>query len=216
MFEFLSDYAWIFQRMGAAFLIGLIVGWEREIRNKPAGLRTMMLICMGACVFTMVSDVVTGNNVDRTRIAAQIATGVGFIGAGSIMRSRKAVYGLTTAADIWMASALGMACGFGRFDIAFIGGLAGLLVLLVFQEVAHSISHSHMARVYRLSTKNPNLSFAEIELLFREAHLRILRKKCYQEGDEYVFAFKAVGHVDRHLSFREKLLHLPDLMLRRR
>ena len=110
-----STEVWeISQRVAMAMVIGVLVGLEREVRDKPAGLRTIVLISVGACVFALVSEKMGGPGTDRTRIAAQIVTGVGFLGAGAILREARAVYGLTTAATIWMAAALGMACGFGR------------------------------------------------------------------------------------------------------
>ena len=102
----------VIYRTAAAVLVGTLVGVEREFRDKPAGLRTLVLISLGACVFSMVSLVISGPMVDQTRIAAQVVTGVGFLGAGSILRSTKAVYGLTTAASIWMVAALGMVLAF--------------------------------------------------------------------------------------------------------
>ena len=95
------------------------MGVERELRGHPAGIKTMGLISIGACMFTALGLLpVFGKNVDPTRIAAQIVTGVGFLGAGAIMRQGDDVRGLTTAASIWVAASLGMAVGFGYFAVA--------------------------------------------------------------------------------------------------
>jgi putative Mg2+ transporter-C (MgtC) family protein len=102
-----------------ALAVGLMIGAERELRGHPAGLRTMALISAGSCMFTglgLIPDF--GKTVDPTRIAAQIVTGVGFLGAGSILRQGELVRGLTTAASIWVAASLGMAVGFGYFYVA--------------------------------------------------------------------------------------------------
>ena len=96
-----------------------MLGAEREFRGHPAGLRTMALISTGACLFTALGLLPEfGGRVDPTRIAAQIVTGVGFLGAGSILRQGEEVRGLTTAASIWVTASIGMAVGFGYFYVA--------------------------------------------------------------------------------------------------
>jgi putative Mg2+ transporter-C (MgtC) family protein len=100
-------------------VLGLVLGVEREYRGHPAGLKTMTLISVGACMFTGLGLMpLSGSSVDPTRIAAQIVTGVGFLGAGAILREGGDVHGLTTAASIWVAAALGMAAGFGYYVVA--------------------------------------------------------------------------------------------------
>ncbi|MBA7649460.1 Protein SrpB [subsurface metagenome] len=113
----------------AAFL-GAAVGLERELSGKSAGLRTNILICLGAAIFTIISkrmvDVTEGST---TRIAAQILTGVGFLGAGALIQDRRGVHGLTTAATIWLVASIGMACGAGFHDLAAISTLIVIVVL---------------------------------------------------------------------------------------
>ncbi len=101
-------------------LCGILVGGERQRREKPAGLRTLVLVCLGSAVFTMTSFVFTSNTGDSGRVAAQIVTGIGFLGAGVILHGRRVVSGVTTAAIIWVAAAIGMAVGAGYA----LGGLA--------------------------------------------------------------------------------------------
>jgi putative Mg2+ transporter-C (MgtC) family protein len=113
----------------AAFLGGMI-GLEREVKRKPAGLRTQMFICFGAAMFTILSDRLAGNwGGDHTRIAAQIIPGIGFIGAGSIMQSRGAVTGLTTAATLFVVASIGMAVGGGLYLPAIFATIVILLAL---------------------------------------------------------------------------------------
>jgi putative Mg2+ transporter-C (MgtC) family protein len=121
----------IAKRLLLAALIGGVLGFERELRQKSAGLRTNILIAVGAAVFTVLSvEMATGFNADPARIAAQIITGVGFLGAGAIMRTdRGAIHGLTTAATVWVNASLGMAAGAGRYRLAMIGALITALVL---------------------------------------------------------------------------------------
>jgi len=117
-------------RLIAAIAAGALIGLERELADKPAGFRTNILICLGAAVFTLVSVRMGGEgSADRTRIAAQIVSGVGFLGAGAIIQLRGAVVGLTTAATIWAVASLGMAFGAGEFALGAVGTLltAGIL-----------------------------------------------------------------------------------------
>ena len=130
-------------RLSVALILGFSLGLERELTNKYAGLRTHILVCMGACVFTLLSiygfpTFASGDNViidqatgvrDTARIAAQIVTGIGFIGAGTVLRNGPMVFGLTTAATLWMAASIGMACGAGMFDIAVISTVLSVAVL---------------------------------------------------------------------------------------
>lgn len=92
---------------------GLLIGWEREMANKPAGLRTFAFVALGSSVFTLASTLAAGADGDRGRITAQIVTGIGFIGAGAVFRSGKFVSGLTTAAGIWTTGAIGVIFGLG-------------------------------------------------------------------------------------------------------
>ena len=109
-------------------MIGVALGTEREYRGHPAGIRTMALIAVGSCMFTAMGLLPEfGSRVDPTRIAAQIVTGVGFLGAGSILRQGEYVRGLTTAASIWVVASLGMAVGYGYFVIA---GFTAVVVVI--------------------------------------------------------------------------------------
>ena len=96
-----------------AICCGIVVGNERQRREKPAGLRTLTLVCLGSAVFTMMSFAFTSTTGDSGRVAAQIVTGIGFLGAGVILHGRRAISGMTTAALIWMTAAIGMAVGAG-------------------------------------------------------------------------------------------------------
>src|SRR6202046_5422069 len=110
-----------------ALLLGAVIGIERELSDKAAGLRTHILICIGSCLFMIVSKNFTGViNADPTPIAAQIVTGIGFLGAGAIMHEGERVVGLTTAATIWVVAAIGMAVGVGNYRI---GGFTTVVTL---------------------------------------------------------------------------------------
>jgi putative Mg2+ transporter-C (MgtC) family protein len=122
-----------------ALLFGAVVGLEREIHGKSAGLRTNILICVGAAIFTMVSKQMAGANDSHTRIAAQVVTGVGFLGAGAIIQDRGGVHGLTTAASIWLVASIGMACGAHYYYLALIGTVLTIGVLLGLTPVTKAI-----------------------------------------------------------------------------
>ena len=124
-----------------AVIFGGAVGLEREISGKSAGLRTNLLICLGAAVFTIISKQMGGTQTDSmTRIAAQIVTGVGFLGAGAIIQDRGGVHGLTTAATIWLVASIGMACGAGYLKLAGITTLIALIVLIVLGQLARNLA----------------------------------------------------------------------------
>ena len=123
-----------------AGLCGAVIGLEREISGKPAGLRTTVLICVGSCLFVILSYVMAwdddGSQIgDPARIAAQIVTGIGFLGAGAIIQSRGSVIGLTTAATIWVTASIGMAIGIGYYPLAVVTTLIILFVLLGLRRV---------------------------------------------------------------------------------
>lgn len=116
-----------------ALLLGALVGIEREFRHKPAGLRTHILVCMGSCLFVSVWIDMIGISMDSAaRLAAGVATGLGFIGAGNIMAERTGtVHGLTTAATIWMVGAIGVCTALGGYALATIASIITVIVLLI-------------------------------------------------------------------------------------
>ena len=126
-------YLDVFFRLGAAVLSGAVIGFDREIRNKPAGLRTLMLVSLGSAVFTVTG--IGGGAVDdsTSRVIQGIVTGIGFLGAGTIIRGKteESVRGLTTAASVWVSAAIGVACGLAYWPLVLLASLFGLLVLVM-------------------------------------------------------------------------------------
>src|SRR6476661_8846487 len=117
-------------RLSVAAALGGAIGLERELRERGAGLRTHLVVCVGSALFTLVSAYAfVGPHVDPTRIAAQIVSGIGFLGAGAIIRQGLSVRGLTTAATLWLVAAIGMASGAGYYDAAIISTVGALLTL---------------------------------------------------------------------------------------
>lgn len=142
----LDFFLLILSRIGFSILFGFILGFEREVTGKFAGLRTHILVCVGACAFTLLSiygfrmhniEGLSGIN-DPARIGAQIITGIGFIGAGTVMRHGTNVLGITTAATLWVCAAVGMACGCGMFIIAAVTSVFSLIVLILIRKFESS------------------------------------------------------------------------------
>jgi putative Mg2+ transporter-C (MgtC) family protein len=126
----------LIERLLLSAVLGGALGLERELRQKSAGLRTNILIAMGSTLFTMMSiDVGAGSGGDSTRIASGIVTGIGFLGAGAIMRTGAGVKGLTTAAMIWVNAAVGVAVGGGEYRLAVIATIVALVVLVALNPV---------------------------------------------------------------------------------
>lgn len=151
-------------RVTIAVVFGFCIGLERELTNKYAGLRTHILVCLGACVFTILSiygfpTFAPGDNVDlaqatgirdTSRVAAQIVTGIGFIGAGTVLRNGPIVLGLTTAATLWIAASIGMACGAGMFEIAFAGTLLAIITLVMIRVLEKKCLPNSTKRTKRI------------------------------------------------------------------
>jgi putative Mg2+ transporter-C (MgtC) family protein len=120
-------------RLFAAVILGAIIGYEREISHKPAGLRTHIFVCMGACLFTIASFFLipsdTAGSYDVTRIAAGIVAGISFIGAGSIIALRGDVKGLTTASSLWVIAAIGLIIGLGNYLLPIVATVIAYVIL---------------------------------------------------------------------------------------
>jgi putative Mg2+ transporter-C (MgtC) family protein len=124
------DFHWpMFVRMVLAVALGTVVGYEREHEGKPAGMRTHGMVAVGAALFTVVSVYGFGGAGDPGRIAAQIVSGVGFLGAGAILRQRGTIRGLTTAASLWVTAAIGTAVGAGMYSLSIATAALVFLVL---------------------------------------------------------------------------------------
>ena len=127
-----ADAAW---RLLLAAGLGAALGVEREYRQKPAGLRTNILIALGSALFTIVSALIGHEPGNTDRISAQIVTGIGFLGGGAILRSATTIHGMTTAATIWVNAAIGMAAGAGHFTLATVAAALTLVVLVVLPPI---------------------------------------------------------------------------------
>jgi len=146
-------------RLVAALLLGGVIGWERELQRMPAGFRTHALVSLGSAIFTVVSAYAfTGPGSDPTRIAAQIVSGIGFLGGGAILHYGGTVRGLTTAASLWSVAAVGMAAGAGLYVVAAIGTVLVIIGLEVFQRIEGVVK-----RRLDIPARRPNADTEELE-----------------------------------------------------
>lgn len=133
----------IFGQLALATVLGAIIGVERELARKTAGIRTFALVCLGSALFTVISQVAlisfAGTSYDPSRIASQVVVGIGFLGAGIIIFSGQKVRGLTTAAGLWVAAAIGMAVGYRFYPIAIFTTLLTVFVLVFLWFIEHTI-----------------------------------------------------------------------------
>jgi putative Mg2+ transporter-C (MgtC) family protein len=210
-FPELGQVLWpVAYRMTVSFLCGAIVGAEREWKGKPAGLRTNILICLGATLFTIVSELMPNLSPEgpheTTRIAAQIVTGVGFLGAGAILRSGRGVYGLTTAATIWLVAAIGMVVGAGFPLLGLLTAVMTVLTLTGLGRIERRILGACEMRTMevRLGPDQP-LARARLETVLESAvwPTRVERIQTGEGGTTVVFHYCA-----RHASHRSVLWDL--------
>ena len=188
-----------------AVLVGGIIGIEREYSNKSAGFRTMILICLGSTLLTIISGKIIEGSDDR--IAANIITGIGFIGAGVVFKEGFTVTGLTTAASIWVTSALGMAIGSHHYMLAAIGTVLTIVVLFLFEYLQNFIDRLHHTRRYTIIFRKNYMATEEIM-----DHLNSLGLKCNirletKKDDEIYFSIAVSGKKEKIKAFNAYLLH---------
>jgi uncharacterized membrane protein YhiD involved in acid resistance len=197
-------------KLGLAVFIGGIVGFERELAGKPAGLRTNILICLGAALLMDLSTrigLVDGHRIgDPGRIAAQIVSGVGFLGAGTIMQGGGTVTGLTSAATIWVVAAMGMAIG-GGYYIEGVG--AGLLVTFVLAGLGgleHWVRRAQRIASATIRTK-PGTDFDLVATTLRAQGISVIDQRTYDHPDDRTFEVKLRGPSRQFIVASDTLLH---------
>jgi putative Mg2+ transporter-C (MgtC) family protein len=192
-----------------AALLGAIVGLERELRGKPAGLRTNTLICLGATLFTVLSEHMAGVRGDPARVAAQILPGVGFIGAGTILHMRGSVSGLTSAATIWVVAAVGMALGSGAY-VEAIGTTLLVVSLLSGLGFLEGMIARQLTRGRLVCHVRPEATaFEDLSSVIRRSGLEILESSRHQEGPDQVIEFDLRGPKRLHDQAMIAVVHHP-------
>jgi putative Mg2+ transporter-C (MgtC) family protein len=195
-------------RLSVSLVIGGLIGAEREYHGKSAGLRTMIMICVGSALFTMVSGRIGGSG---DRIAANIVNGIGFLGAGIIFREDNRVKGLTTAATVWAVSALGMCVGAGHYDMALVGFVFILGSLLLLASLAGRIQKLNQTRDYKIVTAFHNKTLKQYEELFNEYHLKSTRNQQQRIGTEIIGHWRVSGSEPNHEKCIKHLLRDPEV-----
>ena len=194
--------------LGIALIIGGIIGAERERHKKAVGLRTLILISVGSALFTILSIRIGAMSTDNEsgRIAANIVSGIGFLGAGVILEDRGRVVGLTTAATIWLTAALGMAAGAGEYVLAIGTTIISIIVLMLFTRFEEYLEISSENRTYQITTKISWDKYKGLKSMFKDNNLPIQSYKQEKKGDEMVCTFEVYGSTKKHDKVVQKLL----------
>ncbi len=198
-------------RILAAAALGAAVGIEREYKGKAAGVKTNMLICVGSCLAMIVSIELGGKNWDPARIAAQVVSGIGFLGAGTIIQSKHFIKGLTTAATLWLLASVGLAAGSGFYAVAAGATITVLLILTVLGKAESFILKiGHRTLVVVIELDATSRSIGEIDLLLSDLKLKEHGFKIEKWENRVKFSFAYSGRASQIKSFQEKLFALPD------
>lgn len=201
-------------RLLSAMMVGALIGLEREYTHRPAGLRTHILVALGACVASLMGQMLYaqyGQVSDPARISAQVITGVGFLGAGTIMKEGVSVKGLTTAASVWAVACLGIAAGFGFYGLALLGMVFTLLTLTVFEALQRRFLHHHSSEDrFALAATDVTAALEVINEAAKGPKITIFDLNAQRVGEGYQITFRAwyVGRKNQKLrmQFFEKLV----------
>jgi putative Mg2+ transporter-C (MgtC) family protein len=184
-------------RLLLAAILGGIVGLERQLRHKPAGLRTNMFICFGAAMFTVLSKQLAGVESDSARIAAQIIPGIGFIGAGSILHAKASVTGLTTAATLFVVASIGMAAGGGLYLTACFATLMILLALVLLGRMESMFSLKAFVTTYEVTGRNVEGMLREVNRVLDSEQLAMHSVHIAHADPEFRMVFSLDGQQDQ-------------------
>jgi putative Mg2+ transporter-C (MgtC) family protein len=189
-----------------AVLIGGLIGAERELQDKAAGFRTIILITVGSTLFTILS-LSMDPGFTQTRIASNIVTGIGFLGAGAIVQQRGRIAGLTTAATIWLSAALGMGIGAGELIFVSISSGIVLIVLFLFPYVERWIDRIREARTYRIVIATGNIKGVEkIKRTLRACSLNALEHHQTKRENTVVGTWRVIGSPKNHERFVDEMV----------
>lgn len=197
------DYEFVYDnsiKLLVSLVLGALIGAEREYKGRNIGFRTIILITLGSTLFTILSFILGSNN-DPARIASNIVTGVGFLGAGAIFRDGATVRGVTTASIIWISAAIGMACGIAQYEFAVMVTATVLLILLGFAGVQKFIDRYNKEMVYRITIDNRLEMKDEIEKNIRHFRLRSSWLTQTKMGDELIIEYEISGAENNHEMF---------------
>jgi putative Mg2+ transporter-C (MgtC) family protein len=193
-----------------AAMLGGIIGLERELSHKDAGLRTNILIAIGSTLITVLSVKIaaTSNVADPARLTAQIVTGIGFLGAGAIIQARFAIHGLTTAATIWTVAAIGIAVGSGYYLLAFLVAILVLVVLTVFKFLLAYLEKQKQIYVYVIATEERASLLVDIRGVLTELNIHYSSARLNRHDGRYEFEIVFTTSENKNRDFVEKVMLL--------
>ncbi|MBA3683428.1 MAG: MgtC/SapB family protein [Bacteroidetes bacterium] len=197
------DYDFIFDnsiKLLVSLVLGALIGAEREYKGRNIGFRTIILITLGSTLFTILSFIL-GKDNDAARIASNIVTGVGFLGAGAIFRDGSSVRGMTTASLIWISAAIGMACGIAQYEFAVLVTFVTLVILLGFTGVQKFIDRYNQERVYKLIIDNDLDLKVEIEKKIGSFKLKHQWLRQSKSNSDLVIEYEIRGAEINHEAF---------------
>jgi len=197
----------LFIRLLMVVVVGGLIGMEREFRSKSAGFRTMILICLGSFLYTTFSKYMSPISPDR--IASNIVTGIGFLGAGVIFKSDNRVNGITTAAAIWAVAALGMGIADGLYLIVAVSTLIVLAALVLLNKLEFYIDRINQSHTYKIVSPYREDLLKEYEQLLKDCRLRYKRIKRTKNGDDIIGIWMVQGSEKRHNDFTKRMLRHP-------
>lgn len=192
-------------RLLVAAFLGGVIGLERELKHRPAGLRTNLCICFGAAMFTILSSALAGVPADSARIAAQIIPGIGFIGAGSILQARGSVHGLTTAATIFVVASIGMAAGGGLMLVAISATVLLLLALIVLGSVEWRWESRRQSLTYELEGADVGQLLKMTNDMLTAESLSMRTLQVQHVGDTVRIIFSVDASKVAHARLRERM-----------
>lgn len=184
-------------KLGVSLVLGALLGAEREYKGRNIGFRTIILITLGSTLFTILSFIL-GKDNDPARIASNIVTGVGFLGAGAIFRDGASVRGMTTASLIWISAAIGMACGIAQFEFAIIVTIITLVILLGFTGVQKFIDRYNQEKVFKITIDNNPEIKAELEKVIRSFKLKFDRLRQTKSDEGLTIEYEIRGSEANH------------------
>lgn len=202
LFDNPADY-YIILHLLASMLVGFLIGIEREWQHKPTGLRTLILVTMGSCLFTIISLGVGSQD----RIAANIITGIGFIGAGAMYRDQNKVTGLTSAATIWICAALGMAIGSGQMLLAVFGTVITILVLHSLKMLENYLENKRKMKELSITFQIADETCFAVEKKMKEFKLNYSRLSRHLANGNYTIKWKVQGEKSSLEKFSATLIH---------
>lgn len=194
-----------FLKILASTVVGALIGLEREYRSKSAGLRTFTLISVGCTIFTILSEKM-GIAVSPDRIAANVVTGIGFLGAGVIFRTDDKIKGLTTATIIWVTASLGMAIGDGHILLSFLGTSVVYIVLGLFVKLEVIMERYGRTHNYRIVCEYSPDCFKKLETIFEQCNLVAKREKQIIKNNLLVSSWSIRGRSSKHDKLVKKLM----------